>query len=297
MKKCSWPREPLTSNPAPTYRGAPFCVRILPLAICFSGVVVGKFLEQQSLVPEVLKRRRLKEFNIIELGAGTGFTGIVAGALGSRFVACTDMECVTSAVTDANVRRNASLYSSKTGGSRVFSRNLPWGSANLSHVDEVLSLMKEKTKSDFVDLVIAVDIAYQRPGLEPHFDKFMETLMYIIEKSSSSSSNQKVDGGRGRKKKKKKDARSNESISVSDEPENKETIFLYGHRRRMSVSEDLLCLIYQHFEDIAPPTHAHSVDPRNFGASEKHGISVMLLRRKRKTAEEEREEEDEATLK
>jgi len=44
----------------------------------------------------------------------------------------------------------------------------------------------------------------------------------------------------------------------------KETIFLYGHRRRMSISEDLLNIVYEHFEDIIPPLPAHEIDPKNF---------------------------------
>jgi len=32
----------------------------------------------------------------------------------------------------------------------------------------------------------------------------------------------------------------------------------------MSISEDLLNIVYEHFEDIIPPLPAHEIDPKNF---------------------------------
>ena len=126
--------------------------------------------------------------------------------------------------------------------------------------------MLERTKTDRLDLVLAVDIAYQRPGVEPHFDKFLETLLRVYELSGSRSAKQ----GPGRKKKKQ------QALLQRPPP----PLFVYGHRRRMGLSEDLLHLIYDFFEDVRPPIPAHKIDPKSFGKKEKHGINMHVLRLK-----------------
>lgn len=134
------------------------------------------------------------------------------------------------------------------------------------------SQMQQATKTHFVDIIIAIDIAYQRPGLPPHFDLFLETMNRILELSSRPDPN--AAKGQGRKKKKGK-------MKEEPRPTNKETLFIYGHRRRMSISEDLLNLVYEHFEDVVPPIEAHQIDPKSFSSKEKHGITVSILKQKK----------------
>ena len=46
----------------------------------------------------------------------------------------------------------------------------------------------------------------------------------------------------------------------------------------MGLSEDLLHLVYEHFEDVRDAIPAHEIDPKFFKASEKHGINVHILK-------------------
>ena len=149
---------------------------------------------------------------------------------------------------------------------RARALKLPWGKDNFGRVEEAFDDMLERTKTDRLDLVLAVDIAYQRPGVEPHFDKFLETLLRVYELSGSRVAKQ----GSGRKKKKQQ--------APPEHPP--PPLFVYGHRRRMGLSEDLLHLIYERFEDLTPQIPAHEIDPKTFRKEEKHGINVHVLRLK-----------------
>ena len=111
--------------------------------------------------------------------------------------------CSSIAVTDRNVALNSPLYSSRVIGCRVISRPLPWGAANFTHVSSIFDTMGLSTKTNFVDLIIAVDIAYQRPGLTPHFELFLETILRIFDLSSQPNPHASSKG-QGRKKKKGK---------------------------------------------------------------------------------------------
>ena len=63
-------------------------------------------------------------------------TGIVVGALGGRWVCCSDMVEVVEGVTKVNVEINRELYCGKGGSnSRVVAMAVPWGEENFGLVD------------------------------------------------------------------------------------------------------------------------------------------------------------------
>ena len=139
-----------------------------------------------------VRQSSLRSMNVIELGAGCGMTGIVLAALGARWVAVTDMDVVMEGITKRNVEANAVVVKG-----RAKAMPLPWGEEYFGRVEELFEEMTLKTKTDRVDLILAVDIAYQRPGLEPHFHKFLQTLLKIHSLSGAS----KPQSGPRRKKK------------------------------------------------------------------------------------------------
>ncbi|GMH86873.1 hypothetical protein TrST_g12256 [Triparma strigata] len=230
------------------------------------GVVVSKLFSDVNLTP--VPQSRLRGMNFLELGAGCGMTGIVVGALGGRWVCCSDMVEVVEGVTKVNVEINRELYSGKGGSnSRVVAMAVPWGEENFGLVDAVFSKMVEDTKTSKLDVIVAVDIAYQRPGMPPHFEWFLETMKYIYEVKCQAQGGNGEGGGRKKKKGKGKEAEEKEL-----------PMFIYGHRRRMGSSEDLLNLVYEYFEDVREPIPADEIDGRVFKKEEKHGIMVHVLR-------------------
>ena len=237
------------------------------------------------------------------------------------------------AVARGNVARNAHLYSTKAaagrpkpGGasssfsssssstSRVAALPLFWGGAAEAPLEALFDSIRSRTFSGRVSFVLAADIAYVRPGFPAHFDAFMETLLKVIDGSAANGEREERERGeKGRRKKKgsggkkgggsekggKNSAGVGKELDAGGGVGRTETFFLYCHRRRMALSEDLLHLIYEEFEDVAAPIGAEHVDPKSFSAGHSPRITVHFLRRKRGRKEggrggrEEREGEGE----
>ena len=64
---------------------------------------------------------------MLELGCGTGITGIVTGALGAKLCVLTDIDIIVDKIVPHNVILNAGLYSTKHSPPRVVAMKCNWG--------------------------------------------------------------------------------------------------------------------------------------------------------------------------
>jgi len=184
-------------------------------------------------------------------------TGLVAATLGAKLTVLTDLEVVTSKVTEKNVICNSTAGPSKTcgyrvtrAGGKVLAMPLSWGDqkdeeATQNRIEEIMRAKTRKSKQRdsriYPDLIIIGDVAYQhKPGAPSHFDVLISSLMKFV------GPNSKV---------------------------------IFGTRMRMPASQDLLDLFRQHLEEVVC-VEAHDLDPSLVEIGRKHNMSIHVLQQK-----------------
>jgi predicted nicotinamide N-methyase len=248
-----------------------------------------------------------KDLTVLELGCGVGLTGIVGSAvLGTQLTILTDIDIVTTQVTQPNVERNSTIPSSSSSSSsssskkpvyristmgkrgRVMSMPLCWG--NVDDEDAVYECFRQWTKVPKTSRKNQKQDQEQRRKTRPSVSSSPS--------SSSSSSTTKV--------------MTPYPISVSRDPGQPDliiigdvayqhrpgapshfdvllstllrflgphTIVIFGTRMRMPASSDLLDMFREHMDEIVqPPISADEIDPTF--ASFKHQITVHVFRKK-----------------
>lgn len=116
------------------------------------------FLEELNGVESV------KGKNVIELGAGVGYEGIIAHLLGAKEVAITDGSEEVLELADKNIAINCDVAdNSKT----VYTRRLRWSNSD----DEKLFLQKDKSW----DIILASDVTY----LKKNRADLMNTIAHL----------------------------------------------------------------------------------------------------------------------
>lgn len=104
----------------------------------------------------------VKGKQILELGAGMGLAGVVAGVLGASGVFLTDGDSESLSNMRANIQRNSSLVPSSTN---IQCLQLKWG----SRIGEFKAKCNLPTPAGLFDLVMGSDIIYVETILEPLF--------------------------------------------------------------------------------------------------------------------------------
>jgi len=234
---------------------------------------VSKLHNNNNTVP----RNILESLRIVELGAETGITGIISGALNARAVLITDLSEVVDGITLDNIHANRKLLyvdpQQQPLKMRVKGIPLCWGnledetiaklaldelsdppillSNNITPSNNELEQniisqdsiddTQERRRDGIPDLLLIGDVAYQhKPGAPSHFDVLLETMLRLTDEL---------------------------------------TIVVFGTRIRMEASKDLTDMILAHFEHLCAPVQADEIDPA-FGTVKKHNIEVHLLRRR-----------------
>uniref|UniRef100_A0A6T8HPX2 Uncharacterized protein n=1 Tax=Proboscia inermis TaxID=420281 RepID=A0A6T8HPX2_9STRA len=224
-----------------------------------------------------IPRNILESLRIVELGAGTGITGIISGALNARAVLITDLSEVVDGITLDNIHANRKLLyvdpQQQPLKMRVKGIPLCWGnledetiaklaldelsdppillSNNITPSNneieqniisqESIDDTQERRRDGIPDLLLIGDVAYQhKPGAPSHFDVLLETMLRLTDEL---------------------------------------TIVVFGTRIRMEASKDLTDMILAHFEHLCAPVQADEIDPA-FATVKKHNIEVHLLRRR-----------------
>ena len=96
-------------------------------ALWDSGVLLARLFADPQLSP--VSRTAWRSTTVLEIGTGTGLTGLVCAALGARQVLLTDLPAVVEKVTAPNVAANRDLVGPATVDSRprLVATPLTWG--------------------------------------------------------------------------------------------------------------------------------------------------------------------------
>jgi predicted nicotinamide N-methyase len=280
------------------------------LGVLLSEVMVGLFLRQSAvevtlttrtdcgksksskrsiaLPTRILERARsdrLKHLDsnsvILELGAGCGLTGLVAGmALNAKVTVLTDLNIVVEKITLPNLVINSASSSSSSassalkprtinnGNGKVIAAPLCWGNIEdetkvtnqlkvLGHSSYKTNRSRRKTKGTTQEgdandepildhgkpsLILIGDVAYQhKPGAPSHFDDLLSTLLKFSDRRS---------------------------------------VLIFGTRTRMPASEDLLRMFLEHYDELVePPLTADEIDPSFSGLKNNMTIHFLQLKR------------------
>jgi predicted nicotinamide N-methyase len=200
-----------------------------------------------------------KDTTVLELGCGTGLTGLVAASLGAKVTILTDLQVVVEQVTQRNVDENTQSgptklcgYRTTRAGGKVVAMPLCWGNTDEEEATQrkLQELVKPKTTFKdnaeqpkiYPDWILIGDVAYQQtPGAPSHFDVLLSTLLKFV---------------------------------------GPETKVLFGTRMRMPASLDLLDMFRSHLHESAC-VESHELDPGLAEIGCKHNMTIHILEQRK----------------
>jgi predicted nicotinamide N-methyase len=130
------------------------------------------------------QRGMLNGLHVVELGAGTGVAGRIAGSFGASSVVFTDND---SMVLQSLAKMVNKMNSNDTTTAKYNVVQLDWG--NLNHLTRWLTPSDEPG----VDLILGADCMYDRD----HWDKFLATVYFLLSSSFNGGSSKYNGGGNG----------------------------------------------------------------------------------------------------
>lgn len=193
----------------------------------------------------------VKDATVLELGCGTGLTGIAAASVGAKVTILTDLPVVVEEVTKRNVETNFQVGPTKTCGYRttrtggkVVAMPLSWGDeddekATQKQFEELVKAKNTKTTTKmYPDWVLIGDVAYQqKPGAPSHFDVLLSTLLKFV---------------------------------------GPKTKVLFGTRMRMPASQDLLQLFQTNLRETVS-VESHEIEPELAEIGRKHNMTIHIF--------------------